>query len=128
MQKVALVIGASSESVFAIKQAQEFGLKVVAFDANQKAPGLGVADMAFDIDIKDPAKIIQTLNQNSLTPICVLPVPIGRYLITTGAINDHYGLEGPSLQASNDCTDKLIFHNKIRKALCDEFEVIRGGV
>ena len=44
-QKVALVIGASKESVFAINEAKKAGLKVVAFDGNKDAIGLKLAEI-----------------------------------------------------------------------------------
>lgn len=60
-QKVALVIGASSESVFAINEAKKAGLKVVAFDGNKDAIGLKLADVSYVVDIRDPKNIIEKL-------------------------------------------------------------------
>ncbi|QCU00568.1 hypothetical protein FFA43_07975 [Campylobacter hyointestinalis subsp. hyointestinalis] len=60
-QKVALVIGASSESVFAISEAKKAGLKVVAFDGDKDATGLKLADVSFVVDIRDPKNIIEKL-------------------------------------------------------------------
>lgn len=39
LMKIAVLIGASSESIFAISQAKSLGTKVVAFDENKNAPG-----------------------------------------------------------------------------------------
>ncbi|RAZ49834.1 hypothetical protein [Campylobacter hyointestinalis] len=60
-QKVALVIGASSESVFAISEAKKAGLKVVAFDGDKDATGLKFADVSYVVDIRDPKNIIEKL-------------------------------------------------------------------
>ncbi|WP_201062772.1 ATP-grasp domain-containing protein [Campylobacter fetus] len=124
-QKVALVIGASSESVFAINEAKKAGLKVVAFDGNKDAIGLKLADISYVVDIRDPKNIIEKLTGGGYEPITILPVPIGRYLITTGSINDYYKLGGVSYKAADLCTDKLLFHKKLRN-LTDE--TIGGGL
>ncbi|ARR02044.1 ATP-grasp domain-containing protein [Campylobacter vicugnae] len=107
--KIALIIGANSESIIAIKHAKALGLKVIAFDANPKAPGLKEADISYNIDIINPSNIIQTLSKENITPDIILPVPIGRYLITIGALNDYYNLNGFSYKMADICTDKLKF-------------------
>lgn len=108
--KIAVLIGASSESIFAISQAKSLGLRVVAFDANKNAPGLKEADISFVMDIKNPQKIINRLYEHNLTPDLILPVPLGRCLVTTAALIEHFNLEGASFIATDTCTDKLKFH------------------
>ncbi|MBO4458000.1 MAG: ATP-grasp domain-containing protein [Butyrivibrio sp.] len=104
----AAVIGASSESIYAINKAKELGLRVIALDGNPEAPGLKEADASFVVDIRDPEKVFEILDNEK--PSVVLPVPIGRYLTTTGAVNDRYHLCGVSYDATNICTDKYEFH------------------
>lgn len=116
--KIALVIGASIESLIAIRYAKNLGLKVIAFDANPKAPGLKEADISYNIDIINPNNIIQILSKENITPDIILPVPIGRYLITIGALNDYYNLNGFSYKMADICTDKL----KFASALVDNGE------
>lgn len=108
--KVALVIGASSESLYAINLAQESGLKVAAFDGDENAAGLKRADFSFVCDIRDPQNIINLITEQGFKPVCVLPVPVGRCLLVAGAINDFYGLKGPNEKTCDVCTDKLAFH------------------
>lgn len=105
----AAVIGASSESIYTISKAKELGLEVIALDGNPDAPGLKEADTSFVVDIRDHKKVFEILDNNR--PDIVLPVPIGRYLTTTGAVNDRYGLCGVSYEAANNCTDKYEFHS-----------------
>ena len=105
---IAAVIGASSESIYAIGKAKEMGLEVVALDGDPAAPGLKAADKAFVVDIRDVNKVIEVLDENK--PDVILPVPIGRYLTTTGVVNDHYGLCGVTEDAAAICTDKYEFH------------------
>lgn len=107
--KIALVIGASIESLIAIRYAKNLGLKVIAFDANPKAPGLKEADISYNEDIANPNKIIAILERDRLIPAVILPVPIGRCLNTIGALNDYYKLDGFSFEMADICTDKLKF-------------------
>nr|WP_314398434.1 ATP-grasp domain-containing protein [uncultured Campylobacter sp.] len=111
--KVALVIGASSESLYAINLAQENGLKVAAFDGDENAAGLKQADFSFVCDIRDPQNIINLITEQGFKPVCVLPVPVGRCLRVGGVINDFYGLKGPDQKECDVCTDKLAFHSAL---------------
>ena len=104
----AVVIGASSESVYAINKAKEMGLYVQVFDGDPSAPGLAIADESCVVDIKDPSAVFDILDKNP--PNVVLPVPIGRVLTTAGAVNDRYGLKGVSYSSALLCTDKYEFH------------------
>lgn len=113
MQMRAAVIGASSESIYTIQKARELGLYVIALDGNPEAPGLKAADASFVADIRDPEKVFEILDKNK--PDVVLPVPIGRYLTTTGAVNDKYGLVGVSADAADICTDKYEFHKVLNE-------------
>ncbi|MDR1753709.1 MAG: ATP-grasp domain-containing protein [Eubacterium sp.] len=108
MNKVALVIGASEESIFAIESAKKSGYAVIAFDGFSGAAGLSYADVSYVVDIKNENSIISALKD--IVPSIVLPVPIGRYLITTGKINDYYNLCGINFIAADNCTDKYKFH------------------
>lgn len=112
----AAVIGASSESIYVINKAKELGLKVIALDGTPEAPGLKAADASFVVDIRDPQKVFEILDRDGNKPDVVLPVPIGRYLTTTGAVNDKYNICGVSFDAANVCTDKYEFH----KVLAEE--------
>ncbi|MBP5608605.1 MAG: ATP-grasp domain-containing protein [Lachnospiraceae bacterium] len=104
----AAVIGAGSESIFAIRKAQALGLKVIALDGDPNAAGLKYADVSFVVDIRDNDKTAEILDK--YRPDIILPVPIGRYLITAGAMNDRYGLKGVSYNSADLCTDKYSFH------------------
>mgnify|MGYP003499550722 CR=1 FL=1 len=104
---VALLIGASSESLIAIAHAKKLGLKVVAFDINPAAPGLKEADISYNEDIANPNKIIAILERDGLIPAVILPVPIGRCLNTIGALNDYFKLVGCSLERADIGTERF---------------------
>ncbi|MDR2929319.1 MAG: ATP-grasp domain-containing protein [Propionibacteriaceae bacterium] len=101
-----IVVGASAESIHAIRVAHDLGLQVEAFDGDSNAAGLTVADHAQVVDITRPETVIRSLSE---PPGVILPVPIGRYLTSTGALNDYYGLPGVTEQAAINCTDKYLF-------------------
>lgn len=113
-----IVIGASSESIFAIWQAKKMGLIVLAFDGDKEAPGLAAADEAYVVDIRKPEQIYEILDKKGITRenAMVLPVPIGRYLISAGAVNDYYRLIGLSKESANVCTDKFLFHEVLKQS------------
>ncbi|MDE6026002.1 MAG: ATP-grasp domain-containing protein [Lachnospiraceae bacterium] len=113
----AIVIGASDEAIYAIRQAQNYGMKVLAFDGNKDAEGLKYADEAYVVDIRDPKKIYEVIDKIDIpaNDMIVLPVPIGRYLISTGAFNEHYGLVGAKKDTTEICTDKWLFHETLNK-------------
>lgn len=109
--KKGLIIGASSESIFGIETAKKMGINVSAFDGDESAKGLEYAEEAFVTDIRNPKNIIEIIGKEK--PDVVIPIPIGRYLISGAAINDYYGLKGISKDAAELCTDKYEFHKKL---------------
>ncbi len=113
----AIVIGASAETVYAIRQAQRAGLTVLAFDGNDRAEGLRYADEAYAVDIRNPQKIYEIIDRKKISTddMFVLPVPIGRYLISAGALNEHYRLVGPQRDTTEICTDKWLFHRTLNR-------------
>lgn len=110
----AAIIGASTEALHTIKKAQEHGLFTVALDGDAGAAGLAAADRGLVVDISDENAVIETLREEE--PDFVLTVPIGRYLTTTGAVNDALGLPGISRKMAELCTDKFVFHTKLNEA------------
>lgn len=110
----AAIIGASKEALHTIEKAHEYGLKVIALDGNPQAAGLKAADKAIVVDISDENLVIETLEGER--PDFLLTVPIGRYLTTTGAVNDALKLPGISREMAVLCTDKLAFHKRLHEA------------
>lgn len=123
----AAIIGASKEALHTIKKAQEHGLFVLALDGDARAAGLAAADKGLVVDISNEDAVIEALRREK--PDFTLTVPIGRYLTTTGAVNDALGLPGISREMAELCTDKFKFHLRLndrglRKCRC---YVINGG-
>jgi len=108
----AVVVGASAEAVHAIAVARDLGFEVTAFDGDPHAEGLRHADDARVVDITVPSAIVDAFPGR---PDVVLPVPIGRYLTSTGAVNDYWGLPGVTADAAANCTDKWRFHEMMAR-------------
>lgn len=105
---ICLVIGASEESIHAICLAKKYGLEVWAYDNNPNAKGFDFADKSFVCDINKIDYIINTLH--GAKPKLILPVPIGRALVSIGKLNDYWNLLGVRENIANILTDKYQFH------------------
>ena len=105
------VVGASSESVYAIEEAKKRGIKVIAVDGAGEAPGLAYADEGHVVDIRDIDAVFSFFDSNPID--FLLPVPVGRILTTSGEVNERYGLPGVRKKGTNFSTDKWAFHNML---------------
>ncbi|MBR0308448.1 MAG: ATP-grasp domain-containing protein [Mogibacterium sp.] len=121
------VIGASSESLYAIEEAKKRGIYTIAVDGSDKAPGLSHADRSAVIDLNDEAALFDYFSKEPVD--FLLPVPVGRILIASGAVNDRFGLPGVRSKATQLSTDKWEFHRILEeKGLRDaEAVLIKSG-
>ena len=109
---IAGVIGASNEAIHTIEEAKKQGVRVIAFDGNPDAEGLSVADKAVVVDITNEEATIEAVRQEKVD--FLLTAPIGRYLTTTGAVNDALNLPGITKRMAQVCTDKYLFHQTLK--------------
>ena len=109
----AAIIGASSESLHTIRKAKEYNLTVVALDGNEQAEGLAEADEARVVNISKEEETLECIKNEKAD--FVLTVPIGRYLTTIGSVNDTLRLPGIGKKQAMYCTDKLLFHHKMKE-------------
>ena len=113
----AVLIGAGEESLHTIEAARRLGVSVTALDGNPEAPGLKAADEGLAVDISREDEVLDALRGKDGTgPDFVLTGPLGRYLTTAGVVNDAFHLRGISRQSAVWCTDKYLFHEKLREA------------
>lgn len=110
--ETALILGASSESIHAVEVAKDQGYRVVALDGDPEAPGLKYADEAAVVDISDPANVVSYFGGSR--PSCIVPVPIGRALVSTGQLNEYWGTPGIGAFTATLCTDKYLFARFLR--------------
>lgn len=121
------VIGASSESIYAIEEAKKRNIYTIAVDGSADAPGLAHADSSAVVDLRDIDALYRFFEQNPVD--FLLPVPVGRILIASGAVNEKLGLPGVGLHATQVSTDKWDFHQRLaEKGLRDaEARLIGSG-
>ena len=113
MGKTGVVIGASRDAVHTITKAKEQGVRIIALDGNPKAEGFAHANESRVVDISDMEKTYEEVKK--IKPDFVVPVPIGRYLLTTGYVNEKCNLKGIKYEETNLSTDKYLFHNKLQE-------------
>ncbi len=109
----AVVIGASADSIYAIKVAKEKGIFVCAIDGNADAAGFKEADKVIVQDISNISKIEEIVRE--LNSDFVLPVPIGRYLYTVACVNEACNLKGIKKNFTEISVDKFKFHKFLNK-------------
>lgn len=108
------VIGASSESIYAIEEAKKRGIHVIAIDGDANAPGLAHASEGHVVDIRDIDAVFSFFDANPVD--FLLPVPVGRILTTSGEVNEKYRLPGVGKRGANLATDKWEFHEVLAAA------------
>lgn len=111
---IGVVIGASQDSIHTIEMAKKHNIYVVALDGNPAAKGFEYADKSVVVDISDKEKVCQEIEK--INPDFIIPIPIGRYLSTTGYINERFNLKGIKYKATEYSTDKYLFHKKLHDA------------
>lgn len=114
MLKKGVIIGAGSDAVHTIEKAREHGVYVIALDGNPKAEGFKYADESISVDISDQECVCRVIEK--VKPDFVIPIPIGRYLSTTGYVNEKFGFKGIKYDATLCSTDKYLFHKKLEEA------------
>lgn len=127
------IIGASSEAIHTIEKAHELGIEVVALDGDANAKGLESADIPIVVNITDEKATIDVIEKLGVD--WIQTVPIGRYLTSTGAVNDALGLPGISRKMAEYCTDKYLFHEKLHSQnlrdchcyLLRDGKILKGG-
>jgi biotin carboxylase len=106
-------VGAGPEQIASIVKAQRMGYSVLAIDRDPHAPGLSISDESVVLDIRDEDAVVSLARHHSIA--ATLPVPIGRFLTTQGAVNDSLGLHGVTRAAALNCTNKSMFHACLSK-------------
>ena len=112
-KKRGLIIGASGDAIHMIETAKKMGIYVLAMDGNPEAKGLSAADEKIVVDISDEEKVCKIVSDLDID--FTLPVPLGRYLATMGAVNEIFHLPGIKKNPIIYSVDKFSFHEKLRE-------------
>ena len=111
--KTGVVIGASKDSIHTIQKAKEQGIFVIALDGNPNAEGFKYADKSIIVDISNKQAVDDVIAKIDID--FTIPIPIGRYLSTTGWVNDKYNLKGVDYLSTEYSTDKYKFHERLNE-------------
>ena len=109
----ALIIGATNDIKYGATLLKDYQITTIAIDGNPNAPGFQYVDEAYCIDITNNDLVEKFVKEQEID--FILPVPIGRYLTTTGFINSTFNLKGLKAKAAINCTDKWLFHTTLQK-------------
>lgn len=116
MAKTILIVGAGFGQVPAIKKAKELGLKVVTVDRNPDAVGMGLADIAYPVDILNKDEVLEVAKREKIEGVLTLQSDHG--VPSVGYVNDQMGLRGVSYQTAMDCSIKSFFRERLAKGNC----------
>jgi biotin carboxylase len=100
-----LFIGAGRHQRRAIEQARERGLRAVAVDRNERAPGLAVADVSEVVDFTDIGAVTDVGRRHAVNG--VLTVSADRAVPVVAAVAEDLGLAGIGRATAHLMTHKL---------------------
>ena len=109
-----LILGAREMQVPAIRTAKEIGVRVIAVDPLQTAPGLSMADRRYVCDLYDFDKIISIAQENAVKGVVTLAAdfPIPALAIVAERLN----LPAISRQAAFVSTNKAEMRKSLKNA------------
>ncbi len=102
--KTILILGAGIEQTIAIELAKDLGLKVIAVDGNPDAPGLKIADIGINADIKDAEAMIEIGKKYKIDGVMTHAVEIPQVVAEVANALDLPGLD---LEVAERATNKL---------------------
>ena len=111
--KTVLFVGAGRHQRRAIARAQELGVRVVAVDRNEAAPGLAVADVGEVVDFRDVEGVIDVALRHAVDG--VLTVSADRAVPVVAAVAEELGLPGIGTEVAHVMTQKIA----MRRLLAD---------
>ncbi|MGH2934161.1 MAG: ATP-grasp domain-containing protein [Gaiellaceae bacterium] len=111
--KTVLFVGAGRHQRRAILRAQELGVRVVAIDRKEAAPGLATADVAEVVDFADVPEVIDVGRRYAVDG--VLTVATDRAVPIVAAVAEELGLAGIGTQVAHVMTQKIA----MRRVLAD---------
>lgn len=99
-----LILAAGPLQLPAIHVARRLGLRIVALDGSDRAPGLKLADVAYVVNLQDPAACLEIARREQVNGIVHICSEVAMH--TMGFINEKLGLRGVDLATAVRATDK----------------------
>lgn len=110
MEKTIMFVGAGPYQLPGIEKAKEMGLKVVAVDRDKNAPGLKIADIPVELDIKDIEGCIDIAKKNKINGVLTIASDIA--VPTVAMIAKELSLPGISPEVAKTATNKALMRKK----------------
>ncbi len=116
-RKTVLILGASQMQLPSIRIAREKGWRIIVADANPQAPGIELADIFEEIDLKDRERMAcmaeQYVKEGNLDGVFTSGTD---FSTTVAWVAERCGLPGISYDAALAATDKDRMREKLKKA------------
>lgn len=112
--KTVLFVGAGRHQRRAIEHARARGLRVVAVDRNERAPGLASADAAEVVDFTDVGAVVEVGHRHGVDG--VLTVSADRAVPVVAAVAEELGLPGIGRATAHLVTHKLEMRDALAAA------------
>jgi biotin carboxylase len=112
--KSVLFVGAGRHQRRAIAQARERGLRVVAVDRNEAAPGLALADAAEVVDFTDVGAVTEVARRERVDG--VLTVSADRAVPVVAGVAEALRLSGIGTETAQRMTHKLVMRDTLAAA------------
>lgn len=112
--KTVLFVGAGRHQRYAIAQARERGLRVVAVDRNPDAPGLEAADVAELVDFADVDAVVDVAARHAIDG--VLSVAADRAVPVVAAVAEALRLPGIGTETAHGMTHKVAMRRTLAEA------------
>ncbi len=109
--KTVLFVGAGRHQRNAILRAKELGLRVLAVDRNEGAPGLAEADVRFVVDFSDVEAVLAAVADVELDG--VLTVSADRAVPVVAAVAEARGLPGIGVETAHLMTHKVAMRRRL---------------
>lgn len=116
MQDLFVSLGAGVHQIPLIEAARAMGYMVVAVDKNLDAPGFEYAHERIQRSILRPASIRRKLEAIAGDPVAIVARSYGKALISSAALSDHLGLQGPGVQAVRFFQNKSAYKSILEDA------------
>jgi biotin carboxylase len=101
-----VAIGAGRWQMPGIKAAKRAGLKVLAIDGSESAPGLSLADKSAIADIREAGPVISAITASGICPKGAISFCNEAGMLTTAAVREHFNLPGARLETVEAMTRK----------------------
>ncbi len=114
MDKWMMIMGAGYDQIPMLEKARSMGLKVVAVDGREHAPGAHLADAFHRVEVLDIPKVLEIARARGIAGITTMVSNLG--MRTVAVVADRLGLPSITPQAATTATDKAAIKEALSRA------------